>query len=404
MGRSAGSSGFRVGNKPSERGRAMRRRVWIGWVPLAVAALASVAGADEQEVRTLDFGTLNRALIDAGSPASRADGYHLLPSLRDVSADCGPAIGLIINVTAPPAASAGTPRVVNLMSLDDPGITVDDYAIVGMAEYGGLNGSPDMDGVGYLEMWSEFADGSRYFSRTLADAGPLRRLSGHSAARPFRLPFHADAARRPTRLILNLCLPGVAMVRLSDMRLVQEIPATQPASVAGPASRLDQLRTEEDRLATKLSFLRTQLGPSHPDLAVLQAELDAVRERIREVEATGQATMPLPPPWWARDRVTGTATGLFGLVGCLGFAEPLMRRGRARGLVLTLVVAVGVLGEAYFGWAMAVAGHGEPWRAWTPMLLCGVAGLCVPASIPIVNRRYREAELRRMRALDAVAA
>ena len=51
--------------------------------------------------------------------------------------------------------------------MEAPAVTGDSYAITGKVAYEGVEGD------GYLEMWSVFPDGSRYFSRTLDDAGPL---------------------------------------------------------------------------------------------------------------------------------------------------------------------------------------------------------------------------------------
>ena len=288
----------------------------------------------------------------SASPVREFDGddfdAHLSGSVNGVEISApvqGSSAKQIANVTVslPPAAGL---RTIPLLAVDDPGVTRGQYAIVGDVSYGGV-GDADVVGYGYLEMWSDFADGGHYFTRALGDSGLMRGIRGRSGPRPFALPFDAGD-RRPTRISMNLVMSGRGGVGLTNLQLVQYDPAP-------PSTR------------------------------------------------PAVATNAPQPPWWARDRVTGTATGLFGLVGFLALAEPLMRRGRGRGTVLALVVAVGVLGEVYFGWAMAVAGHGEPWRTWTPLLLCGVAGLCVPACIPIVNRRYRDAELRRMRALDALA-
>ncbi len=266
-----------------------------------------------------------------------------------VSSLDGSPLKLQVWAMEPPAAGS---RSIPLLSVDDPGVTASRYAATGTVIYNGLNLVPsDGDGINgfaYLELVSDFETGAPLVTRGLADSGLMRAIVGRSGERPFALSVDAGD-RRPTRVRLNLVVAGTGYVALSNLQLVQydpPRPATQPAAAA----------------------------------------------------------VPTPPPWWTRDRITDTAAGSFGLVGLLAFAEPLMRRGRGRPLVLSAVVAVGVLGQVYFGWAMAVLGRGEPPRAWAPLLLCAIAGWCVPASIPIVNRRYRDAELRRMRALDAVAA
>ena len=182
----------------------------------------------------------------------------------------------------------------------------------------------------------------------------MRVLRGRSGPRPFALPVDAGP-RRPTRVQLTLVISGTGKVELDDLKLVQCEPATRPA-----------------------------------------------------VAATG--TPPAVRPWWTRDRVTARAVQLFGLtgglaggvVGCL--APVLARRGRGRWVPVALLVGLAVVGEAYLAWAMAVLGHGDGPAAWRPLLTAGLVGLCMPALIPVVTAGRREAELRRMRAADAVTA
>ena len=73
---------------------------------------------------------------------------------------------------------------------------------------------------------SHFAGEKAYFSRTLAESGPLQSISGRSDWRPFQLPFAARDESgwlddRPERLDLNLVLPGAGKVQLRSLRLVQ---------------------------------------------------------------------------------------------------------------------------------------------------------------------------------------
>ena len=89
------------------------------------------------------------------------------------------------------------------------------YAIRGQVRYTGVAGQ------GYLEMWSDFADGSRYFSRTLATEGPMAVLSGTSDSRPFELPFSLQGATGPERLEVNVVLPGSGTVEVGPLELVR---------------------------------------------------------------------------------------------------------------------------------------------------------------------------------------
>ncbi len=89
----------------------------------------------------------------------------------------------------------------------------DSYAVVGKVKY------ENVAGVAYLEMWSVLPDGSRYFTRTLAEAGPLQSISGTSDWRSFQLPFFLNGAPTPTRLELNAVLPGEGTVWIGPLHL-----------------------------------------------------------------------------------------------------------------------------------------------------------------------------------------
>jgi len=106
------------------------------------------------------------------------------------------------------------PTTTPVLGIDAPPIVGDSYAVLGSVAY------EDVSGEGYLELWSVFADGSRYFSRTLDARGPMAKLAGSSSARPFALPFSlGDRSDKPTRLELYVVLPGAGQVHLSGVRL-----------------------------------------------------------------------------------------------------------------------------------------------------------------------------------------
>ena len=416
------------------------------WAVLAATTLSSAAGvtarAGDRTIHT--FGVSDwtvPALAAAAATAGPRPGVAPPPppAFRDVRVCPLPDGSIAVEV---PASTVG-PRVLPLFTLSEPGIVTDDYAVVGRVRYGGNGAAIDMDGTGYLELWSEFPDGGRYFTRTLADDGPLGRLIGHSASHSFRLPFHA-ADRRPTRLTLDLVLPGRAAVTLSDVHLVEDVlepPATQtPPDGSDREIVYQAIRARGDRtMATDLDvrraaqdrvddLLASGYGPASNAMSRATQALDQAKRRVedcastylagdpgvadpgRDRSATRPAGVIRPGPWWARDGVTARAVELFGLiaglaggvVGCL--APVLVRRGRGRWVSVALLVAVGLVGETFVAWGMAVLGHGDGPASWRPLLTAGLVGLCMPALIPVVTAGRREAELRRMRAADAVTA
>jgi hypothetical protein len=90
-----------------------------------------------------------------------------------------------------------------------------EYALEGQVRYEGVEGD------GYLELWSYFPDDSRYFSRTLAPSGPQGVLSGTSGWRSFALPFSTNGGPAPSRLDLDVVLPGSGTVTVGPVHLVE---------------------------------------------------------------------------------------------------------------------------------------------------------------------------------------
>jgi hypothetical protein len=230
---------------------------------------------------------------------------------------------------------AGQPARVTVLTIERPAITRARYAITGLVRY------EEVRKAGHLEMWSSFPGGGRYFSKTLADAGPLRPLEGTSDWRPFVLPFfNADAAPAPTTLTLAVVLPGGGRVDLGPLRLVQYGPGDDPLALGGQ--------------------------------------------------------------WWG-DRTAGLVGGVAGAgVGVLGaLVGWLGGTGRARRFVMGVTRSLIAAGAVAFGAGAVAWTLGQPYAVYYPLLLLGIVCPLVFASIlPALRRRYETQELRRMRALD----
>lgn len=220
----------------------------------------------------------------------------------------------------------------HLVTIDHPAVVAPGYVVTGEVRFEGV------EGQGYLEMWSVFPDGGRFFSRTLELGGPLAALHGDSKWRRFQLPFHLNGTTQlPSRLEINLVLPGQGTVWLGPMQL----------------------------------------------------------ERLPLVASAGSA-------WWngPSGNLAGALGSLLGLVG--GLAGVLAGRGKARRLVLSLIVgmvAVGV-GLALLGGLATLTA--QPRDVWYPLVLVGGLSAVVGLSVlPAVRRRYAMEELRRIQARDA---
>ncbi len=109
-----------------------------------------------------------------------------------------------------------TSKAVQVLVLDNPGVSSIRYAIVGQIRY------EDVEGISYLETWNHFSNGGAYFTRTLADSGPMGNIRGSTDWRKFSLPFLSSReAGPPTKIVLNVVFAGRGTVELSPIRVVQ---------------------------------------------------------------------------------------------------------------------------------------------------------------------------------------
>ena len=226
--------------------------------------------------------------------------------------------------------SSSTGQVtIPLAVLDAPEITRSDYALVGQVRY------EDVTGEGFLETWNYFGETEKYFSRTLAPTGLMGVLSGSSGWRPFRLPFFTnDNAKHPSRIEVNLVLPGKGTVYLSELRLVQST------------------------------------------------------------------------SWWSDQQsgwlggILGCLGGLFGILG--GISGSLASRGKGRGLALGTLYSMAALGGLLLLLGLCALSLSQPYHVYYPLLLGGVLFTALGLGlIPQLKRTFVQAELRKMKAMDA---
>jgi hypothetical protein len=219
-----------------------------------------------------------------------------------------------------------------LVTLDAAGVGDVGYAIVGDVRY------EDIAEAGYLEMWTVFPDGSRYFSRTLADHGAMAALAGDSDWRPFQLPFSLEGATQaPSTLELNAVLPSTGRVWIGPVRLV----AVDDAAAAGA--------WWTDRTA---------------------------------------------------GLVFGIGGAMIGVLGAMigSFAA----RGKARQLVIGTMAALGALGVVSLVAGVVAVFDSQPYAVTGPLFLSGgILVVLMVVLMPNVKRQYAQVELRKMRALDA---
>ena len=102
-----------------------------------------------------------------------------------------------------------------LVTIEAPDLGRVGYDVRGRVRYS------DVGGTGYLEMWSVFADGSRYFTRTLGSEGPMAALTGTSDWREFELPFSLQGSEPPAHLEIGVTLPAGGTVDVGPLELVR---------------------------------------------------------------------------------------------------------------------------------------------------------------------------------------
>ena len=229
-----------------------------------------------------------------------------------------------------------------LIELPQPAISRPSYALKGMIRHEGV------DGDGFLQLDNYFGEHGTYFTRSLAESGPLKKISGSSGWRAFTLPFHARTGEgataktlTPERLTLSLFLPGNGTVFIRDVALFEY------------AAGEDPLTSTTQWFSARVAALFGAVG--------------------------------------------GSIVGLWGaLIGLLA------SRGKARGFVLgssKLLLACGVV--CLLGGIVALATD-QPYAVYYPLLLIGIILVFVLGGlIRNLPKRYEALELQKMRAMDA---
>lgn len=279
---------------------------------------------------------------EASEPAARA--ARVVQEIRwDALSGSGALSGgELDDAVAPPddAAGKGVLRVsgtgtLPVAVLTSPGTTLPTHALRGWIRF---------ENVGvesHLEMWTVYAEGERYFTRTLSGFGPMASFTGAGGWRPIVLPFQSLPDHpAPEALELNVVLPKGGTVWLAGFELLE-------------ADALDLLLT-------------------------------------------------VPGAWWGDatagwiGAMAGTAIGmgsaLLAVVMALGVAPRFTR------LVLALASVVAVAVLATGGIALLKA---QPYAVWYPLVLIGgLSSVVFPVMLGVSRRLQTARELRQIQALD----
>ena len=114
-----------------------------------------------------------------------------------------------------------------LFEVAQPRISSPVYALRGRVRYDSI------EGEAYLQLDSTFEGRGTFFSKAIADSGPLAKLHGSSEWREFVLPFHASNGESPEdlvpeKLVLGLFHSGSGDVFLKDLGIYQYAAGEDP--------------------------------------------------------------------------------------------------------------------------------------------------------------------------------
>lgn len=158
---------------------------------------------------------------------------------------------------------AEKPSVAEIIVTESPKVTSFRYVVKGKVKY------DDVVGDAYLELWNDFGEKGQFFSRSLADWGGMKKITGSSNWRTFELPFTAEQGMIPTKLFLNVVLPGKGTVVITEPTIVS-LPAggawwsaLQSETYGGIAGTLFGLMLAAIGVTAGLHKIRFLLVPFH---------------------------------------------------------------------------------------------------------------------------------------------
>ena len=229
-----------------------------------------------------------------------------------------------------------------LAEIDAPNITRPVYAVRGFLRYERVSGEA------YLQLDSHFGERGTFFTKTLAEHGPMRRLSGNSDWAPFALPFfvtsgdeQGDSVMVPSALTLSIHLPDGGSVYLRDVKLLQ-------------------FADNEDPLAIPYAWMDTRTAGL--------------------VGGIGGALIGL----WAA------------LIGVLA------SRGKGRGFAIVSANLLIGVGAASLVTGLLAVFFGQPYAVYYPFLLIGFLLVFIIGGMRrMLPQRYAAVELKKMEAMDA---
>lgn len=215
---------------------------------------------------------------------------------------------------------SGSPNAIPLIELESPGIDCANHLVAGEIRYEGVAGTA------YLEMWTVYENGERYFSRTLGEVGPSAKLSGDSDWRLVSLPFLGSADRKPARLEINVVLPGGGTVEFRHFKLYQsdEVLDAGMAHLARQGARRAALAIGVVVALVLSAMLMTSGGRARRLVLAIMAALIAVG--ITGIIGGTAMSSGRTPDLWLPLLVGGSVALLAGAIGFPFFRQAYLKR------------------------------------------------------------------------------
>jgi hypothetical protein len=220
-----------------------------------------------------------------------------------------------------------------IVTLDHLSPTSNNIAVEGQMQY------EKVAGDAYLEMWTILPDGRRFFTRTLAETGPLQKITGTSGWRSFSLPFSfLDQSPKDVILEISIFMPGAGTVNIGPLRIVN-------------------------------------LSP------------DVFREHHA---------------WWSNQTGGWIGGGLGTAIGMMmALATVFSRRGVSRKPIMVILFVIFALGVICMAAGIVAVIETQPFPVYYPLLLIGLMTMVATPIVYVGARRLlRQFELRKIQAMD----
>ncbi|MFO0948131.1 MAG: hypothetical protein U1D30_19795 [Planctomycetota bacterium] len=143
-------------------------------------------------------------------------------------------VGLSADGTLEISGKQGASRT-TLLEIEKPKVTTPLYRLRGRVRH------EDVEGTAFVEMLSVFATRGTFFSRTLAQVGPMMSITGTSDWREIEIPFMSEPDLLPEKISAAFVMPGQGKVWFTPMSISVSNSSSMPSSATESNRRREWL-------------------------------------------------------------------------------------------------------------------------------------------------------------------